>query len=877
VNGDEVYKRLRDLDGASGESYGLGRLLGEGASGWLFEGMRVVRIDAPALVGPPPKRVVRVHRADVTDALAQRFSAAGAAVREISGGRADLVRLLDYGVGRLDGSGPRLVFSVWEQVGAGWLRDHLASGPVPPARALGLVEQVVRAVLALHECNVVHGALRAGSVWIAESGVPGGFARLGDVALHRHGEITPRDDARGLARLLHEVLTGELGLPARVALEGRGLTADDADARAAQREIESALAGRVDDVRDWWDATSHLLRGVPRVSIASLPPDEPVPSPAPPPDPDVAPPSGPRSRPRPPVAAAEQPLPRSLKSERGYRYYPYHHVADLDIGRMYTASRIRSLKECMALKDAFALVLHTPVALDGEGLRAFDRAARVLERISTAPTSTVTALYDHGIVRYARADVSELFSVWDGFSPVRKLWLERGDTQEIVQLGEMVAAAVDRLHAHGVIHGRLGTESIHWSVDRGQAVLGPVDLPRQIDLSPRDDVRGFAAWLRALVASRGVRSRDAGGMTESVARALDALLRSGAEKAEGVADLWGEVVALVEVDKRAPLSARKQSPSARRIKAATTIDERRAVAGWTWRMATPPQRHLALRRAVFVKAGHACLAVGATGIAEWQSDVWHEIFDEGLAQRTLRSICNGPGDEALVLGDGGLVVRATARGTFEAGVLLDPEVALFGASAAGPSDVVVVGERLVYPSEPGHLLVVREGVMASASASRGWSPVAVPSPTPPLRAVAAFHDGRRVAVGERGAILAIAEGRARQVPPVDATDLADVVVLPDGDAIVVGDRGMVLHLGPHLTATQEDVPTARALRRVVVANDFTVWAGGEQGRVLRRSADGWERVSPALDTRASVCALWSDGWLARVALDDGTVLEGRRG
>ncbi|MEO7113756.1 MAG: hypothetical protein ABI183_25175, partial [Polyangiaceae bacterium] len=73
----------------------------------------------------------------------------------------------------------------------------------------------------------------------------------------------------------------------------------------------------------------------------------------------------------------------------------------------------------------------------------------------------------------------------------------------------------------------------------------------------------------------------------------------------------------------------------------------------------------------------------------------------------------------------------------------------------------------------------------------------------------------------------------------------------------------------------EAVQTTRDLHSLAISEDGVVWAGAAQARILRRSADGWTRMSGEFGIASSVLAIWASPRLVRAVCDDGAVIEGQ--
>ncbi len=108
------------------------------------------------------------------------------------------------------------------------------------------------------------------------------------------------------------------------------------------------------------------------------------------------------------------------------------------------------------------------------------------------------------------------------------------------------------------------------------------------------------------------------------------------------------------------------------------------------------------------------------------------------------------------------------------------------------------------------------------------------------RGVAMLPDGRAWIVGDRGLILAFAEGRWQsQVCPAPG-DLLTVLAGPRGNLVAAGTRGLLIEWNGDRWQNV-DTGLATTLREVYVGPDVA-WAVGDEGVALRRDRSGWQRI-----------------------------------
>ena len=125
--------------------YQIRGLLGRGGMGTVYEAHDRV-LDEPV--------AIKVLRADVAQApgMAERFLSEIKMARRVS--HRNVCRIHEYG----EEGGLR--FICMELVDGRSLKDELAQGPLPPARAFDVIEQAARGLAAIHDVGIVHRDLK---------------------------------------------------------------------------------------------------------------------------------------------------------------------------------------------------------------------------------------------------------------------------------------------------------------------------------------------------------------------------------------------------------------------------------------------------------------------------------------------------------------------------------------------------------------------------------------------------------------------------------------------------------------------------------------------------------------------------------------------
>lgn len=136
---------------------------------------------------------------------------------------------------------PGAAYIVMRHMRGGTLRDRLEHGPLPGSEVAALVARVGAALVAAAEAGVAHGRVVAESVLFDEGGDP----YLGDFAPGAGRVRPPGEDARDLASLVVEALTGHRSADATVP---GGPAVARALAPALSRPVPPPVAAVVDGV-----------------------------------------------------------------------------------------------------------------------------------------------------------------------------------------------------------------------------------------------------------------------------------------------------------------------------------------------------------------------------------------------------------------------------------------------------------------------------------------------------------------------------------------------------------------------------------------------------------------------------------------------------
>jgi hypothetical protein len=238
------------------------------------------------------------------------------------------------------------------------------------------------------------------------------------------------------------------------------------------------------------------------------------------------------------------------------------------------------------------------------------------------------------------------------------------------------------------------------------------------------------------------------------------------------------------------------------------------------------------------------------------------LVDRSLDLEGVRALrCPAP-EQALVVGEQGLIARISAA-TGAATKLLTADPAITWIDVVlHPDEFVVLGEHAAGSSLLGRLPTHRTMIMQTLEAHPG------------LHAVTRLGSGDLLLCGDNGQLVAVTREFTEPVFWARTGNLCALCPSPSGGAYVVGQGGHALSLSPRFEAKLEAVQTTRDLAAVAASEGEGTWAGGEAGRLLRRTAAGWLRMPLPEWVSGNILAIWAGEGVVRVALDDGLVLEG---
>ena len=281
-----------------------------------------------------------------------------------------------------------------------------------------------------------------------------------------------------------------------------------------------------------------------------------------------------------------------------------------------------------------------------------------------------------------------------------------------------------------------------------------------------------------------------------------------------------------------------------------------------WQTCAPADLPEPARLLALAPDGKAGYALTRAQLFRLASGRWTPIpVDPSLDLETVRGLrCPAP-EQALLVGEQGLVARVSAAGAVATLLSADPSLAWLDV-ALHADEVVVLGERATGESVLGRLPSHRTMVLQTLDAHQN------------LRAVTRLPSGDLVLCGAGGQLVGVTRDGAEQIAWARTGNLCALCVAPSGGAYVVGQGGHALSLSSRFEARLEPVQTTRDLFAVAACDGERAWAGGAAGRLVQRTPSGWLRVPLPEGVDGNVLALWTGVGLLRVALDDGTLLEG---
>jgi serine/threonine protein kinase, bacterial len=173
--------------------YRLVELLGRGAMGDVWRAVDSANGRVVAL------KVLPANRADDADFRArfEREVRAAAGLDE-----PHVIPIHDFG--EIDGR----LYVTMRLINGRSVNQLLGAGPLPPGRAVGIIEQIASALNAAHQIGLVHGDVKPSNIVVTDVQADADFAYLIDFGIGSGGTADPRIDVYALARVLRESLTG---------------------------------------------------------------------------------------------------------------------------------------------------------------------------------------------------------------------------------------------------------------------------------------------------------------------------------------------------------------------------------------------------------------------------------------------------------------------------------------------------------------------------------------------------------------------------------------------------------------------------------------------------------------------------------------------
>lgn len=293
----------------------------------------------------------------------------------------------------------------------------------------------------------------------------------------------------------------------------------------------------------------------------------------------------------------------------------------------------------------------------------------------------------------------------------------------------------------------------------------------------------------------------------------------------------------------------------------------------TWRFAplARPPRAMALRHAALSKTG-AVAVLGAFGVVVWGRGRWTPVaLPAEVDPRAVRGMLWLEGGELLVFGENSLALIVSPSGALLPLRFSEPGLSFRGARHFPDGSTWLVGR------------VAHDGETTAGLAARvvkGRVEALAICPAVSLLNDIARVDGEPLACGDRGALVRCLPDRAELVANLCQGNLRAIAAMPDGSALAVGDGGHALLVRLPGASALEAVQTTRALLALSVAADASAWAGGTDGRLLRRTAGpgistAWVRMVTELPSQGDVLAVLAQESTLHLVTSDGTLVEGR--
>ena len=258
--------------------------------------------------------------------------------------------------------------------------------------------------------------------------------------------------------------------------------------------------------------------------------------------------------------------------------------------------------------------------------------------------------------------------------------------------------------------------------------------------------------------------------------------------------------------------------------------------------------------------GRIGFALGRTGLFRLEGGGWQRMPLVGVEPAAVQGLIATPAGEVVLYGDG-VLHGVGPDGTARPWSPPDPDVSWASATFA-PGELVFVGQSRSRRTSLIGLL--RPGLPLAITPVEG---------TGRLLAATRLSSGSLLACGEAGELVHLSPSGPVPIQWGKTGHLLAVAASSDGSAHVVGSGGHALLVTRELEARLEPVQTTRDLHVVGAANGV-VLAGGNDARMVYRTQKAWLRLALPSQATANVRAIVVGAGSARIALDDGMVLEG---
>ena len=268
------------------------------------------------------------------------------------------------------------------------------------------------------------------------------------------------------------------------------------------------------------------------------------------------------------------------------------------------------------------------------------------------------------------------------------------------------------------------------------------------------------------------------------------------------------------------------------------------------------------RAAAVASDGRFAIALGRTAVYRFEGPGWQRVpMPTSLDPALVQGVLAGPAGEVILIGDRGTIVALGEGGNATPWAHAEYDVS-WHAAQLFTNEIVLVGE---HASRRRVLGMLRSGQPLAKKL------LDVPGR---LHGAARLATGALLACGEGGELVHVAGATVSQIGWGRTGHLLAVAPTPDGGAFVVGTGGHALCVTPSLEAKLEPVQTTRDLLCVACSPQGVGWAGATEGRVVKRTAQGWVRVPLPPQAQGSIRAIAATRTSVRLVLDDGLVLEG---